>query len=82
LTYAGTGRELAAWGYATRATGYRFFLKREGIDAEFVNVADPKDLEYTIKSLTPGDTISAYVVPMNAAGEGPASGIVTKVVGA
>lgn len=80
LTPAGTGRELAQWPYAVRAEYYRLFLKREGIDADFVNIADPKDLEYTIKNLNPGDIIHAYVVPMNDGGAGPASPTITKVV--
>jgi len=82
LTAAGTGRELVAWTYATRAEYYRLFLKRVGVDADFINVADPKDLEHTLKGLTPGATIQAYVVPMNDAGDGPASPTVSKVVGA
>jgi hypothetical protein len=53
-----------------RAEYYRVFLKRVGIDAEFVNVADPKDLEYTLKGLTAGSTIEVYVVPMNDGGAG------------
>ena len=38
--------------------------KRVGIDADFINVNAPKDLEYTMKILVPGSTIEAYVVPM------------------
>ncbi|MBL9132599.1 MAG: fibronectin type III domain-containing protein [Verrucomicrobiaceae bacterium] len=82
VTSAGTGRELLSWPYAVRAEYYRVFLKRVGIDADFINVADPKDLEYTAKDLPAGTTIEAYVVPMNDGGAGPASPTVTKVVGA
>ena len=82
LTSAGTGRELAAWTYAVRAEHYRLFLKRVGVDADFVNVADPVDLEHTLKDLTPGSTIEVYIVPANDGGEGPASPTVSKVVGA
>lgn len=82
ITAAGSGRELLAWPYAVRAVYYRVFLKQVGVDADFVNVADPQDLEYTLKNLTPGASIQAYVVPMNAAGAGAASPTVTKVVGA
>jgi hypothetical protein len=82
VTAAGAGRELAAWTYAVRAESYRLFLKRTGVDAEPVNIADPADLEYTIKDLTPGTTIEVYVVPRNDGGDGPASPTVSKVVGA
>jgi hypothetical protein len=81
LTAGATGQELAEWAYAVRAEYFRLFLKIHGVDEDFVNIADPKDLEYTLKSLTPGATISVYVVPMNEAGAGPASATVTKVVG-
>jgi hypothetical protein len=82
VTAAGAGRELVAWPYAVRAEYYRVFLKRVGTDAEFINVDDPRDLEYTLKDLTPGTTIEVYVVPMNDGGPGPASPTVSKVVGA
>ena len=81
ITAAGAGRELLSWLYAVRAEYYRVFLKRVGIDAEFINVDDPKDLEYIAKNLVPGSTIEAYVVPMNDGGAGPASPTVSKVVG-
>jgi hypothetical protein len=41
----------------------------------------PKDLEFTLKNLTPGTTVEVYVVPMNEAGAGAASPTVTAVVG-
>ena len=82
VTTAGPGRELVAWPYAVRAEYYRVFLKRVGVDASPVNVADPRDLETVLKTLTAGSTIEVYVVPMNAGGAGPASPTVTKVVGA
>jgi len=73
LTPAGPARALAAWTYAVRAEYYRLFLQRIGIDADFVNLADPKDLEYTLKDLTAGTLIKVYIVPMNEGGAGPAS---------
>ena len=82
ITAAGTGRELLSWPYAVRSEYYRVFIKRVGIDADFINVDDPKDLEYIAKNLTAGTTIEAYVVPMNKGGAGPASPTVSKVVGA
>ena len=82
VTAAGPGREAVAWNYAVRAEYYRVFLKRVGTDLTPVNLADPKDLEYLLKDLTPGATIEVQVVPMNAAGPGPGSPVVTKVVGA
>lgn len=82
VTTAGTGRELVAWSYAKRAEYYRLFLRRVGTDPEAVNVADPKDLEHTLKDLTAGEMIEVYVVPMNDGGAGTASPTVTKEVGA
>ena len=82
ITAAGAGRELAAWTYAVRAEYYRLFLKRVGVDAEPVNITDPTDLEYTLKDLTAGATIEVHIVPMNDAGPGPESPMVSKVVGA
>lgn len=80
LSGAGTGRLLAQWPYAVRAEYYRLFLKRVGVDEEAVNIADPKDLAFTLKDLTPGTTVEVYVVPMNGAGAGAASPTVTGVV--
>ena len=82
LSAAGTGRELCAWPYAVRAEYYRVFLKRIGFDQDFMNVADPKDLEHILKDLTPGSTIEVYIVPMNDGGAGAPSPTVSKVVGA
>ena len=53
-----------------------------GVDEDFVNVADPHDLEYTARDLTPSGTIEIYIVPMNNGGAGPASPTISKVVGA
>ena len=80
LTAAGSGRLLAQWSYAVRAEYYRLFLKRLGLDDEPVNIADPKDLEHTLKNLESGSSVEVYVVPMNEAGAGPASPTVTAVV--
>lgn len=82
VTAAGAGKEHAEWPYAVRADYYRVFLKRIGTDTDFVNLADPKDLEFMLKELATGSTIEVYVVPMNDGGPGPASPTVTKVVGA
>ncbi len=79
---AGPGRELVAWSYAPRAEYYRLYLKRVGVDDAPVNVADPRDLEHTVRDLTAGGTIEVQVVPMNSGGAGAASPLVTKVVGA
>ena len=73
LTAAGAGRVLFSWIYAVRAEYYRVFLKRVGVDAEFINVDDASDLEYIAKNLAPGSSIEGYVVPVNDGGEGPAS---------
>ncbi len=82
VTALGTGQESAEWSYAVRMEGTRLFLKKVGIDEDFINIADPKDLDYLMKNLTPGTTISVFVRAHNAAGDGPASPTITKVVGA
>ena len=68
------------WAYAVRAEYYRVFLQRAGLDPDFINIADPRDLEYTLKYLTPGSLIRVKVVPMNEVGAGPASHIVEYTV--
>lgn len=82
LTAAGTGKELAQWQRARRATYYRIFLKVQGVDDEFRFVDRDSDLEYTLKDLPPGSTIAVYVVAANEGGEAAPSPTVTKVVGA
>ena len=67
---------------AVRAEYYRLFLQRIGLDPDFVNVAAPRELEFTIKDLPANTVIRVYVVPMNDGGAGPASPTAEKVVGA
>jgi hypothetical protein len=52
------------------------------VDADFRHLTNDDDLDHTIKDLTPGTTISVYVVAANAGGEAAPSPTVTKVVGA
>jgi hypothetical protein len=82
LTAVGTGREELAWPAATRATYYRLFLKVHGVDADFQFIKRDSDLDHTFTGLTPGATISAYVIAANPGGEAAPSPTVTKVVGA
>ena len=82
LTAVGTGREELAWTAATRATYYRLFVKVDGVDTDFRFVKRDSDLDHTLTDLTPGTTISAYVIAANPGGEAIASPTVTKVVGA
>lgn len=82
MTAVGTGREELAWSAATRATYYRLFHKVEGVDTDFQFIKRDSDLDHTFTDLTPGATVSAYVIAANAGGEAVASPTVTKVVGA
>ena len=82
LTAVATGREELSWPAATRATYYRLFLKIHGVDTDFQFIKRDSDLDHTFTNLTPGATISAYVVAANAGGEAVPSPTVTKVVGA
>ncbi len=80
LTPLGGGKVLAEWPYATRMEMTRLFLQRMGTDAAALNIADPKDLAFTLKDLTPGSTIKVYVVAHNAGGDSAPSPTVTAVV--
>ena len=82
LTASGTGREELKWDRARRATYYRIFIKVAGVDEDFRYYDRDEDLEYMIRDLTPGSTISVYVVAANAGGDAAPSPTVTKVVGA
>jgi hypothetical protein len=82
MSSAGTGREALSWTAGRRASYYRIFIKIDGVDADFRHLINDDDLDYTIKDLTPGTTISVYVVAANAGGEAAPSPTVTKVVGA
>ena len=82
LTSVGTGREELTWPAATRATYYRLFLKIHGVDADFQFIKRDSDLDHTFTNLTPGATISAYVIAANPGGEAVPSPTVTTVVGA
>ena len=82
LKAVGTGRELLEWDPAVRATYYRLFLKIHGVDTDFQFIKRDVDLDHTFTNLTPGTTISAYVIAANPGGEAVASPTVTKVVGA
>lgn len=82
VTASGEGREELTWSPAVRATYYRIFVKIEGVDEDFRFLKRDKDLDHEIKGLTPGTTISVYVVAANEGGEAAPSPTVTKVVGA
>ena len=81
LTAVGPGREELAWPAATRATYYRLVLKIHGVDTDFQFIKRDSDLDHTFTNLTPGTTISAYVIAANPGGEAVPSPTVTKVVG-
>lgn len=81
LTTVAPGREELAWTAATRATYYRLFVKVDGVDADFRFLKRDNDLDHTLTDLTPGTTISAYVIAANPGGEAVPSPTVTKVVG-
>jgi hypothetical protein len=80
-TSAGPEKELLEWPYAARVEFFRLWVKREGVDEDFVKVADPRDLAYTLKNLPAGTVYAAYVEAVNAAGAGPASPTVTRTAG-
>ncbi len=82
LQSVGTGKEQLSWNAARRASYFRLFIKIEGVDADFRFLKRDEDLDHVIAGLTPGTTISAYVIAANAGGEAAPSPTVTKVVGA
>lgn len=71
-----------SWSAAARATYYRIFIKIEGEDADFRFLKRDSDLDHTLTGLTPGTTVSVYIIAANPGGEAPPSPTVTKVVGA
>ena len=81
LTAGAAGQEVLSWEHARRATYYRIFIKVEGVDEDFRFLARDTDFDHTIKGLTPGTVLHAYVVAANPAGEAAPSPVVTKVVG-
>ena len=82
LTALGGGREALSWTPAVRAAYYRIFIKIDGVDEDFRFLKKDEDLDHTLAELTPGATISVYVVAANEGGEAAPSPTVTKVVGA
>lgn len=82
VTSVGEGREELSWSAAVRAGYYRLFIKIEGVDTDFRFLKRDTDLDHVISGLTPGATISLYVIAANAGGEAAPSPTVTKVVGA
>jgi len=51
------------------------------VDEDFRFLDRDTDFDHTIKGLTPGAVLHAYVVAANPAGEAAPSPVVTKVVG-
>ena len=81
ITTQGEGREELSWTAAVRASYYRIFVKIEGVDEDFRFLKRDSDLDHLMKDLTPGTTLSAYVIAANDGGEAAPSPMVTKVVG-
>jgi hypothetical protein len=65
------------WDASARAEYYRVFKKVIGVDAEFVAVGSPADLDMTLEGLPSNATVEIYVVAVNNGGECQPSAKVT-----
>ena len=69
LLGAGAGNVHSGWGLSARADHYRAYKKVSGVDADYVEVAGPTDLEYTFTGLPSAATVSIQITAVNTAGE-------------
>ncbi|MFN7141958.1 MAG: fibronectin type III domain-containing protein, partial [Limisphaerales bacterium] len=57
------------WNRAARAEYYRIRKMVVGVDADWVPLANPADLDYTLENLTPNSTLHITVAAVNNGGE-------------
>jgi hypothetical protein len=78
----GPGSVLYKWKRARRGTYYRLMIKIIGVDAEFRHhKPNTEGLSYLLEDLTPGQTIEAFIIAANEAGEADPTETVSVVVG-
>ncbi|MFN7138191.1 MAG: fibronectin type III domain-containing protein, partial [Limisphaerales bacterium] len=65
----GTNAIAMKWSPAARATHYRVWKKTVDVDAEFVPVGNPADLDHTIEGLEANSMVEVAVSAVNAGGE-------------
>lgn len=80
LTPLGGGRFSVAWSYAVRAVRYRIETKITGVDTDFQNKANAKDLEMILKGFTAAQVVQVRVVAINDGGEAAPSPVVSVTV--
>jgi hypothetical protein len=64
---------MAIWPRAMRASRYRPFVQRVGVDEKFVAREAVHDSSVLLNSFSSGQTVRVYIVAANDAGEGPES---------
>ena len=69
LTAGTTGIIVASWPRAVRATRYRPFVQRVGVDTDFVARDAVHDLTVNLSGFTTGQTVKVQIVAANDAGE-------------
>ena len=72
---------MAEWPHSGRSSYNCVFIKIEGVDTDFRFLDRTESLNFLIKNLPPGTTISVYVIAANEGGEAVPSPTVTKVGG-
>jgi hypothetical protein len=66
------GEIVASWPRAPRATRYRPFVQRVGVDEAFVARDAVHDLTVTLDAFTTGQTVKVYIIAANDDGQAPA----------
>ncbi|MDB6028775.1 MAG: hypothetical protein JWM68_4998 [Verrucomicrobiales bacterium] len=67
------------WAAPARAEYYHVFKRVVGVDAEFILVGSPADLDFTLENLPANAHVEIVVSAVNNGGEGQRSGVVTLV---
>ncbi|MDB6024344.1 MAG: hypothetical protein JWM68_567 [Verrucomicrobiales bacterium] len=67
------------WNAPARAQYYHVFKRVLGVDAEFVLVGSPADLDFNLENLPAGSHVDIVVAAVNSGGEGQRSEVVTLV---
>jgi hypothetical protein len=73
----GPGVVALKWNAAARAGYYHVYKKVVGVDAEYVLVGSPADIDFTLEGLPTGAQVEIVVAAINDAGDGPKSAKVT-----
>ncbi|MDB6028565.1 MAG: hypothetical protein JWM68_4788, partial [Verrucomicrobiales bacterium] len=73
VTIIGPTAAAVKWGASARAQYYRIYKRVIGVDADYVAVGSPADLDFTIENLPAGSMVDVIVTAVNNGGEGARS---------